>query len=245
MKRILFACTVVFFGLTLNAGPSVRTKFMSKLKAKAEHIKKSMHSMTMEAKVTVNSPRGTLIMQEKIYKLGDNHRVDSTFVGGGLSKRMPAMFANMKTVTLMTPKGIWMISPMGRHEVKNKKRLPPGIETTSWLTQISHHIGKVHKVPNGFLVELKNTGKWTEALFSNKLDIIQMIGQNTNGKQLKTVFQDYSDAGGLHMPRHIISYMGKSKIFDMRIIKAQKNPSLSPSLFDPDKINVKPLHMMP
>lgn len=241
MKKILVVC-IVMSGVATIAKPSIKQNFMKRLQKKAEKIKAQSKNFRMDAFLSIHAGMGNLKMKETIFKQGKNIRVDTTFLNGGASRRMPAMFANMKTVTIKTPKGTWVISPMGTHKVKTKG-LPPGLNATDWITRISSHIGKVTKISKGYLVELKNTGKWSEALFSNDLDIIQMIGQNTAEKTLKIVFSDYSNAGGVHLPRHLTSFMGKNKIFDMKITKIIQNQSLSPALFDPDKVKVKPMSM--
>lgn len=240
MKKIMIIC-VIMFGTTVMAKQSVKADFMKRLQAKARKIKTQSRSMHMEAIVTTNTPGGKVKIRENIFRKGKKIRMETTFIRGGRSKDMPAMFANMKTVTITTPRGTWMISPMGTHKINNKHDLPPGVDATNWITRITGHIGKVNKVAGGFLIELKNTGKWSEALFSNDLNVLQMTGRNKNNMELKILFKDYSNAGGLQVPRQIISFMGKKPIFEMKINRIRLNPDLRPALFDPAKVKVKPI----
>jgi len=239
MKKILMI-SIVIFGLTGVAKPSIRADFIKRLQKKVKKTKKGAYQM--DVSIIVHSGRGDMKLNEKIFRQGKNLRVETQFIRGGNSKKMPAMFANMKTVTIRTDKGTWMISPMGSHKVKNKG-LPPGLEATGWVTRIASHIGRVNKIKKGYLVELKNSGKWTEALFSNGLDIVQMIGRNKLGKSMKMLFSEYSDEGGIHMPHHLTTFMGKQRIMDMKVVKIKRNQSISPALFDPAQVKIKPMAM--
>ena len=247
-KRRFFMVILItlFATTTLAKGKSIKEVFVKNLNTRITSFKKKIKDLKIIADVKIYSPKGTIKAKGVLYMKGPYQRQDIQVIDIPMMGVNPALFANMHTITLSTPKGVWSITPIGKMKVsKNNTAKQPQMDISNWMNTVIKYISSVKKVKKGkhtfYEVTLKNSGVWHKAVFRDDMALSYVSGTtNIHNKKTKIefFFSDFNPIAKLPFPHKLIMKINGVTTSEFLIKKLQVNKGLPDSLFDPDKVSV-------
>ena len=247
-KRRLFLVIFItlFAGTTLAKGSSIKETFLKNLNTRLSLFKKKIKDLKIVADVKIYTPKGTIKAKGDLYMKGPYQRQDIQVVDIPVMGMKSALFANMHTITISTPKGVWSITPIGKMKVsKNSTPKQPQMDISGWIKTVVKYISNVKKVKKGkhtfYEVTLKDSGIWKKAVFRSDMALTYVSGiSNIHNKKTKIEFflSDFNPIAGLPFPHKLVMKVNGVTTSEFFIKKLQINKGLSDDLFDPDKVSI-------